>query len=76
MLTIEQLMQEALALSNSDRAQLVEKLVESLEFDIDPSIQDAWTIEAQKRRNEITSGTIEPISGEEALAQVRKLLNP
>lgn len=76
MLTIEQLMQEALALSNSDRAQLVEKLVESLEFDIDPGIQDAWTIEAERRRGEITSGTIEPISGEEALAQVRELLNP
>ena len=76
MLTIEQLMQEALARSNSDRAQLVEKLVESLEFDIDHSVRDAWNIEAERRRNEIISGTIEPVSGEEALAQVRKLLNP
>ncbi|GAX35868.1 addiction module protein [Nodularia sp. NIES-3585] len=74
MLSIEQLMQEALSLPNESRAFLAEKLVESLEFDIDPIFEAAWTTEAKRRRDEIRSGAVEPISGDEALAQVRRLL--
>jgi putative addiction module component (TIGR02574 family) len=76
MLSLEQLTQEALALPSAKRAMLVEKLMESLEFDIEPVIQAAWTDEAKRRRDEIHRGTVQPISGEEALAQVRQLLNP
>lgn len=50
---------------------MAEKLAESLEFDIDPIIQAAWTTEAHKRRNEIRSGAVQAIPGDEALAQVR-----
>jgi hypothetical protein len=72
MLSLEQLTQEALALPSAKRAMLVE----SLEFDIEPVIQAAWTDEAKRRRDEIHRGKVQPISGEEALAQVRQLLNP
>jgi len=74
MLSIEQLMQEALSLPSEARALLVEKLIESLEFDINPAIQAAWTNEAKKRRDELRSGAIQPILGDEALAQVRRIL--
>ena len=76
MRSIEALTQELLSLPSTSRALLAEKLVESLEFDIDPAIQSAWLTEAKKRRNEIKTNAIEPISGEEALAQVRQLLEP
>lgn len=76
MRSIEALTQELLSLPSVSRALLAEKLVESLEFDIDPAIQSAWLTEAKKRRNEIKTNAIEPISGEEALAQVRRLLEP
>ena len=75
MLSIEQLTQEVLSLPSAARALLAEKLVESLEFETDPAIQAAWTSEAKRRRDAIRSGTIQPISGEEALAQVRRLLD-
>jgi putative addiction module component (TIGR02574 family) len=65
---------ELLSLPNAERALLAEKLVESLEFDIDPEIQAAWTTEAKKRRDEIKNGSIQTIPGDEALAQARKLL--
>ena len=52
---------------------LVKKLVESLEFDIEPLIQSAWVSEAKNRRDEIRSGAVEPVT-EEALAQVRQLV--
>ncbi|AFZ20434.1 addiction module protein [Allocoleopsis franciscana] len=74
MLSIEQLIQEALSLPSASRALLADKLVESLEFDIDETIQTHWTTTAKKRRDEVRSGTVQPIPGEEALAQVRRLL--
>lgn len=74
MLSIEQLIQEALSLPSASRALLADKLVESLEFDIDETIQTRWTTKSKKRRDEVRSGMVQPIPGEEALAQVRRLL--
>ncbi|MGB5635851.1 MAG: addiction module protein [Waterburya sp.] len=74
MRSIEQLTEELLALPSVSRALLAEKLVESLEFDIDPTVQAAWINEAKKRRDRIRDGSVQPIPGEEALAQVRRLL--
>lgn len=45
---------------------LAEKLIESLEFYTDPAIQAAWTNEVKKRRDQIPSGAVQPIPGEEA----------
>ncbi len=73
MRSIEQLTEELLSLPSLSRGLLAEKLVESLEFGTDPMIQTAWTMEAEKRRQEILDGLIEPISGEDALSQVRHL---
>jgi putative addiction module component (TIGR02574 family) len=74
MQSIEQLTKEILSLPSVSRALLAEKLVESLEFDTDSTIQATWVTEAKRRRDEIRNGTVTPISGEEALAQVRQLL--
>jgi putative addiction module component (TIGR02574 family) len=74
MRSIEQLTEELLALPSVSRAILAEKLIESLEFDTDPIIQAAWTTEAKKRQNEVRNGSVQPIPGEQALAQVRRLL--
>ena len=74
MQSIEQLTEELLSLPSASRAPLADKLVESLEFDTDSAIQAAWATEAKKRRNEIRSGSVEAIPGDEALAQVRRLL--
>ncbi|MCC5614517.1 addiction module protein [Nostoc sp. CHAB 5836] len=74
MVSVEQVMKEALALPSAARALLAEKLVESLEFDVDETLQTLWTNEAKKRRDEVRSGAIKPIPGEEALARIRQLL--
>lgn len=75
MRSIEQLTEELLALPSMSRAFLAEKLVESLEFDTDSIVQEAWVTEAKKRRDQIRNGSVQPIPGEEALSQVRRLLN-
>jgi Putative addiction module component len=74
MRSIEQLTEELLALPSVSRALLADKLVESLEFDTDPTVQATWVNEAKKRRDQIRDGSVQPIPGEEALAQVRRLL--
>ena len=71
-MSIDQLMQEALSLPKDLRLQLVEKLLDSLE--VDETVQSEWLIEAQKRRDDILNGSVQPIPGEEALAKVRQLL--
>lgn len=76
MKSIEELTEELLALPSASRALLAQKLVESLEFDTEPTIQAAWMTEAKKRRSEIRDGSVQPIPGEEALATVRRLLEP
>ncbi|MDZ8261418.1 addiction module protein [Nostoc sp. ChiQUE01b] len=74
MASVEQIMKEALTLPSAARALLAEKLVESLEFDVDETLQTLWIDEAKKRRDEVRSGVVSPIPGEEALARVRQLL--
>ncbi|MBE9251350.1 addiction module protein [Dolichospermum sp. LEGE 00240] len=74
MLSVEELIYEALSLPSSSRVFLVEKLIESLESDIDENIQKSWNTEAKKRRDEIRNLMVEPISGEIALAQIRQIL--
>ncbi|MDJ0675395.1 MAG: addiction module protein [Calothrix sp. MO_167.B42] len=74
MLPIEQLTEEALALPNELKVALVEKLLDSLTYNIEPNIQTAWISEAKQRRDEILNGIVKPIPGEEALAEVRRLL--
>ena len=74
MLSVEELIHEALSLPNATRVFLVEKLIESLESDIDQNIQKSWNIEAKNRRDEIRNHTVEPISGEIALAQIKRIL--
>lgn len=75
MRSIEQLTEELLSLPSASRAFLAEKLVESLEFDTDPIVKAAWTTEAIRRRDEVRSGSVQVIPGDEALAQIRQLLD-
>ena len=74
MRTIEQLTEEILSLPSESRAILADRLVESLEFDTDSAIQAVWVTEAKRRRDEIRDGSAQPVSGEDALAQVRRLI--
>lgn len=71
-LTVEQLANEAMQLPPASRAELAEKLVESLDFAESDKIQKQWIEEAIRRRDEIRSGRVKPIPGEEVLAEVRR----
>jgi len=63
-----------MALADNERAELAERLVESLAVPQDAAAQTAWLALARKRRDEIRSGAVAGIPGEEGSAMVRKLV--
>jgi putative addiction module component (TIGR02574 family) len=71
-LTIEQLAEEALALPANTRAQLIDRLVESLDPVEDISFRQLWATEALRRRDEVRSGRVQTIPGEEAIKLARE----
>ena len=75
MISLDRLTAEILSLPSASRAMLADKLIESLEFDIDTSIQSAWSTSALKRRDEVRDGSVRVIPGDDALAQVRNSID-
>lgn len=71
---VEQITEVALALPSDARALLADRLVESLDPITDDAIRDLWGKEALRRFEEVRSGEVESISGDEALARIRTLL--
>jgi putative addiction module component (TIGR02574 family) len=69
---LEILEAEALKLTPNERAVFAKHLLASL--DEDESIQDAWALEVERRITEIESGTIQLITLDKAVAQVRASL--
>ena len=68
----EKLVSQALSLPSGSRAQLAEKIIESLENE---TIEKIWLSEAKKRRDEVRSGHVKPIEGEEVLRRIKNLIN-
>lgn len=69
--TVEKLAEQAMALPTESRAQLADLLVESLDGQELGSIDRLWVVEAKRRRDEVRSGRVEAIPGNEALQKVR-----
>jgi putative addiction module component (TIGR02574 family) len=71
-MTVEQMTEEALALPSEARALLADRLVESLDPAEDGLVRQLWVAEARRRRDDVRSGRVKTIPGDEALAQVRR----
>jgi hypothetical protein len=69
--TEEEIVQQAMALPSESRARLAHLLVESLHADDLGWIDRLWAAEANRRRDEVRSGKVETIPGEDALGKVR-----
>lgn len=69
--TIEQLAEQAMSLPPESRARLADLLVESLDANAPGPIDYLWLAEAKRRRDEVRSGRVRSIPGEEALQDVR-----
>ena len=74
-MTVDQIAAEAMHLPPEARAQLADRLVESLDASELNNIDRLWAGEARHRLDEILRGTTETIPGDEALAQARLVAN-
>ncbi len=70
-LTMEQLAKEALALPAEARAELAERLAESLDSAESIPLREEWAKEAIRRRDEVRSGRVQTIAGAEAFRLAR-----
>ena len=73
MLTLDQLISEATALPDAEKAILIDKIVESMAKQVDRDILLEGVQKAQERIAEIDSGAVQTIPGDIALAQIRQL---
>ncbi len=67
--TVAELLDDALALPDAERAELAELLAETIPSPPD-SLHPAWAAELRRRADEIDSGKVQPIPWEEVRRQV------
>lgn len=72
-LTLEQIVEEARHWPPEKIGELVGRLTEDLHAS-DPKTEDAWKTEIDRRIEEIRSGKVQGIPGEEVSARVRKII--
>ena len=72
-LTVEQIAEEALALPSEARALLADRLAESLDPLEEGYARELWVNEALRRRDDVRSGSVQTIPGDEALSRIRRM---
>jgi glucose-6-phosphate-specific signal transduction histidine kinase len=70
----KEIQHSALELDEQHRAELAKKLIDSLDQQIDDNIDQAWIDEIKKRKAQIKSGEVAPLSGREVHKAARELL--
>ena len=70
-LRVEEITDEALALPSEARALLADRLAESLDPAEDGVIHRLWATEGQRRLQELRSGAVHSIPGEESIERLR-----
>ena len=70
----EDVAEQAMTLPPESRARLADLLVESLDADVLGCHDELWLAEAQRRLDDIRSGRVQTIPGDEALRTVRDSL--
>ena len=60
------LLEDALRLSEKERADLAARLIDSLDPEVDADMASAWDAEIHRRLGELDTGMIKPVSWTEA----------
>jgi putative addiction module component (TIGR02574 family) len=65
-------LEEALKLTANERAEVVERLIASLDEAPDTDVEQAWQEEVQQRLQQIERGEVELIDSDTVMAELRK----
>ncbi len=78
--SVQNILETILRLPETDRAEIAQRVIESLPDDYDlmplirPDIESAWRSEIRRRANELADGTAETSPGPDVLREVRERL--
>ena len=73
-MNLKQIEDEALHLSEEERAELAQKLLLSLDVPTKEEIEQDWLIEAHRRAKELDEGIVQPIPAEVVRKKAQSLL--
>jgi len=73
-MNLKQLESEALHLSETERAELAQKLILSLDAAKEQDLDEEWLLEAQNRAKELDEGSVQPIPADEVRKKAQALL--
>lgn len=65
---------KALKLSRTERARLAQRLISSLDRELDPDAEKLWLREAERRLGELESGKVVGIPAEKVIRKARSML--
>lgn len=65
---------DAMKLPVRDRVRLAQQLVSTIDTETEKNVDELWFDEAERRLEELHSGTVEGIDGDEAFRRARKEL--
>jgi putative addiction module component (TIGR02574 family) len=71
---VDRLAEQAMKLPGESRARLADLLVESLDAEELGQIDRLWLAEAKRRRDEVRSGEVKTIPGDEVRRRVRSAI--
>jgi putative addiction module component (TIGR02574 family) len=57
----DDIFKKALALEESDRAELITVLIDSLDSEKEEGVEEAWRLEIERRARELESGAVQSI---------------
>ncbi len=71
---LQKIEDEALHLSKKERAQLIQRLVLSLDAPSEDELRSDWLLEARRRAAELDSGSVGAVPGDEVIQKARALI--
>ena len=71
---LDRLTADAMKLPLRDRVQLAQRLVETLDDEVEPNTEALWFAEAERRLEELRSGKVGGIESDEAFRSAREAL--
>lgn len=73
-MNLQKIEDAALHLPQEERAQLIQRLVLSLESPSGDELKSDWLLEARRRGEELDNGTVQAVSGEDVMRKASALI--
>lgn len=73
-MNLQRIEKEALHLPKEERAQLIQRLVLSLESPSEEELRSDWLLEARRRADELDNGSVQAVPGDEVMKKARALI--